>query len=260
MAKMRYVERFRDYWRGLISEQKLARGISLRNAIISYYPEIPISIFNHAADIKISENEIDTLLEEISEFFTSKDIPFVSFRVDPSNCPKSFASILEAQGFHQEINQSVMVFKGAIMDKKINPEIKIKQISESKVDIFNQLLLRIYDMPSEWKDGFDQLTLQRLRNGVKCYLAYRRGFPVGTCGLFSSRRTGEIFAVGTLEEYRGRGIATTMVLFAVRDSIKEGNDLHTIRADVNSFPERLYKKLGFEVDHTTSFYIKNTLN
>ena len=126
-----------------------------------------------------------------------------------------------------EKRQSVMVFKGVISEENFNSEIQIKQISENEIDLFNKLLIRIYDMPSEWKPSFDQLTLERLRRGVKCYLAYHKGSPVGTCGLFSSRRTGEIFAVGTLEEYRGIGIASSMVLFAIRDSINMNNDLHT---------------------------------
>ena len=253
---MRHVERFRDYWCSLISEQKLARSIELRGSIIAYFPEIPISTFNHVANIGVDEDELEDLLIDLSEFFTSKEINFVSIRVDPSNLTKKFSSILEAKGFRQENAQSVMVFKGATLEVKINREIKIKQISESEINIFNQILLRIFDMPPEWKEGFDKLTLDRIRNGVRFYFAYQDDCIVGICGLFSSKKTGEIFAVGTLEEYRGIGIATTMVFYAIKDSIKIGNDLHTLRTDVDGYPERLYKKMGFEIDHTTSFYVK----
>ena len=259
MEKMKYVERFREYWRSLIIEQKLANGASLGGAVVAYYPEIPISTFNHAADIRVPGHEINDLLNQISEFFITKKLPFTSFRIDPSNRPKSLTSILETRGFREEIRQSVMVFKGVLSEEKFQSEIQIEQISEGEVDLFNKLFIRIYDMPPEWKQGFDQLTLERLRKGVKYYLAYNEGRPVGTCGLFSSKKTGEIFAVGTLEEYRGRGIASSMVLFAIRDSIDLNNDLHTLRADVNDYPEKIYKKLGFKVDHTTSFYIKNTV-
>ena len=254
---MNYVERFREYWHSLITEQKLANGTSLGGAVISYYPEIPISTFNHAADIRVNENEINDLLKGLSEFFISKKVPFISFMIEPFNHPKFLLSFLKSQGFREEIRQSVMVFKGVISEENFNSEIQIKQISENEIDLFNKLLIRIYEMPSEWKSSFDQLTLERLRRGVKCYLAYHKGSPVGTCGLFSSRRTGEIFAVGTLEEYRGIGIASSMVLFAIRDSINMNNDLHTLRADVDDYPEKIYKKLGFKVDHLTSFFTKN---
>ncbi|MHA2380392.1 MAG: GNAT family N-acetyltransferase [Candidatus Thorarchaeota archaeon] len=105
-------------------------------------------------------------------------------------------------------------------------------------------------------DGFNRLTLQRIRIGVRCYLAYLDKEPVGTCALFSSVKTGEIFAVGTLEDHRGGAVGTTLTLHAIKDSIKEGNDLHTIRAEKGGYPEGLYKRLGFKADHTISFLVR----
>jgi ribosomal protein S18 acetylase RimI-like enzyme len=254
---MKYIERFRNYWHSLIIEEKIARGTVLGSTPVAYYPEIPISTFNHASDVRINEDEIDNLIYKLSKFFKINYVPSLSFRIDPSNRPENLTNILETHGFHKEIYQSVMVFKGNVLEVDPVPGITIEQISENQVSLFNQVLIEIYDMPLEWKKGFDQLTSERLRKGVKCYLAYHNGLPIGTCGLFTSEKTGEIFGVGTMEDYRGRGIATNMVLSAIRDSIQMGNDLHTIRADKGDYPEKLYKKLGFEIDHSTSFYVKS---
>jgi hypothetical protein len=40
------------------------------------------------------------------------------------------------------------------------------------------------------------------------------------------------------------------------ESIKEGNDLHTLQTAKGGNAERLYKKVGFEVDHIVSWYVK----
>ena len=47
----------------------------------------------------------------------------------------------------------------------------------------------------------------------------------------------------------------TLTHHAIRDSIKEGNDLHIIRAEKGGYPEGLYRRLDFEVDHTNSFLV-----
>ena len=36
----------------------------------------------------------------------------------------------------------------------------------------------------------------------------------------------------------------------------EGNNLHTLQVGKEKYAERLYEKLGFETDHTVSFFLK----
>lgn len=69
-------------------------------------------------------------------------------------------------------------------------------------------------------------------------------------------KTGGIFSVGTLKEYRRRGVGTTLTVHAVMDSIDEGNNLHTLQTAEGGYAERLYKKIGFVIDHTTSYFVK----
>jgi len=59
-----------------------------------------------------------------------------------------------------------------------------------------------------------------------------------------------------LKKYRRRGIGTTLTVHALINSIKEGNSLHTLEATKGGNAERLYRRIGFETDHTTSWFIK----
>lgn len=253
---MRSVERLEKFWHNLISEQKLAWGTDVNGAVVAYYPEVPIYPLNHAADINVSEDEAESLLNRVTEYFLSKGFPYACFRISPLTHPRSFTSLLEDHGFERKDEQSVMVFKGKKVEDKLNPEVKVKEITESEIDLFDKFLLTIFEMPFQWKEGFDRLMLERKRKGVKIHLAYVAGKTVGTCALFSSMKTGGIFAVGTLKEYRRRGIGTTLTLHAVIDSINEGNDLHTLQAEKGGYVERLYKKIGFEIDHIISYFVK----
>lgn len=250
----RNIERLEQFWHNLVLA--LPQAKDMNGAVVTCYPEVPFFFFNHVADINVNEDEAEKLLNKVTKYFVSKGSPYIWFRVSPLTRPKSFTSLLEDNGFERDDERSVMVFKGRQMEDKLNPEIKVKEISESEIDVYSKLLLTIFEMPLEWKKGFDRVFLESMRKGLKCYLAYVEGKPVGTCAWFSLMKTGGIFDVGTLKEYRRRGIGTTLTVHAVMDSIKEGNNLHHLQTAKGGNAERLYKKIGFKIDHTTSRFVK----
>ena len=76
--------------------------------------------------------------------------------------------------------------------------------------------------------------------------AYADGDPVSCCELYSRGGVGQIEDVTTLEEHRGRGLASAAVLAALDASLAEGNTLTFLLADADDWPYRLYERLGFE--------------
>jgi GNAT superfamily N-acetyltransferase len=150
-----------------------------------------------------------------------------------------------------------MVFKGKNLEDKLNPKVKVKEISESEADVYSKLLLTVFEMPFKWKKGVDAFILEIMRKGAKCYLAYVGKKPVGISSLLSFMKTGGVFNVGSLKTYRRQGIGTTLVAHTVMDSIKEGNTLHILYTEKHGNPERLYNKIGFKPDHTVVWFVKH---
>jgi ribosomal protein S18 acetylase RimI-like enzyme len=64
--------------------------------------------------------------------------------------------------------------------------------------------------------------------------------------LYSEDGVGQVENVYTLADYRGRGLARSLVLRGVEESHAAGNDLTFLVADADDWPQRLYEKLGFE--------------
>ena len=83
-----------------------------------------------------------------------------------------------------------MVFKGRPSEDKLNPDVKIKKISEDETSIFDRLLVTIFEIPTEWKKVIDKLLLGWMRKGARNYLTYVEEEPVGTIALFSMMKTG----------------------------------------------------------------------
>jgi GNAT superfamily N-acetyltransferase len=253
MKNLRRLERF---WHSLVSEQKLTLGTEVDGAVIACWPDIPSFRLNHAADIEVTKERFDSLLRAVTDYFLSKGVPTFSFRVSPLTRPKSFVNLLNDHGFGMQDEDSVMVFRGELPGEGRDNAVDIREIEEGDIDVFSRVSVMAYEMPSEWKEGFDTLFRHRMRAGGRHYLAHVDGVPVGTCALISSMKTGGIFSVGTLERYRRKGVGTAMTLRAVRDSIDEGNTLHTLQAEKGGYAEQIYRKMGFETDCTIAYFAK----
>jgi GNAT superfamily N-acetyltransferase len=254
---LRNVERLEKFWHNLVLT--LPWVIDMNGAVVIHCPEMPVPLFNNATSINVNEDEAENLLNKVINYFSSRGFPFACFRISPLTHPRSFTSLLECYGFERkpEHEQSVMVFKEKPLEDKLNPAVKVEEISKDEIDLFDRLLIRSFKMSIEWKEVFNKINLEWMRKGAKHYLAYVEGKTVGTTTLISLMKTGGIFSVGTLKEYRRRGVGTTLTVHALMDSINEGNDLHTLQATKGGDAERLYQKIGFKIDHTISYFVKD---
>jgi ribosomal protein S18 acetylase RimI-like enzyme len=149
-----------------------------------------------------------------------------------------------------------MVFRGGQLEEKLNHEVEVREIPESEVDVGNRIAFEVFEFPTGLRKVFDEIVLDWMQKGGRYFAGYVDGKPVRTSFLFSLMKTGGIFTVGTLREYRKKGIGATLTIHAVMESIKQGNDLHTLQAAKGGNAEKLYKEIGFEVDHTVSWYVK----
>jgi ribosomal protein S18 acetylase RimI-like enzyme len=72
------------------------------------------------------------------------------------------------------------------------------------------------------------------------------GEVVSYADLYLEPPTAQIEDVGTLEEHRGRGYASAVVLRAADEARAGGADLVFLVADAEDWPQQLYRRLGFE--------------
>jgi ribosomal protein S18 acetylase RimI-like enzyme len=72
------------------------------------------------------------------------------------------------------------------------------------------------------------------------------GKLVAHAEFYSEDSVGQVENVFTLPDYRGKGLARSLVLRGVTESHAAGNDLTFLVADADDWPQRLYEKLGFE--------------
>lgn len=83
-------------------------------------------------------------------------------------------------------------------------------------------------------------------NTQNFYIAYENEKPVGvTLSIYHNNIAG-IYAVTTLQEYRKKGISTTLIKRAVEDAMSNNIEQITLQTLTDSYAHSFYKKLGFE--------------
>jgi ribosomal protein S18 acetylase RimI-like enzyme len=252
--RLKNIDRLERYWREIVLSFPQTKD--LKGAVVVCYPALPMPQANSAADINVREDEAEGLLDRVTRHFQSEGSSVVRFRITPLTRPNTFSSLLESHGFEKEGEESIMVFKGGELEEKLNPGVEVREVSESEVDIGNRIAFKVFEFPIEWGKEFGKLVVDWMKKGGRYFVGYVDGKPVGTSFLFSLLKTGGIFTVGTLSEYRKKGVGTTLTAYAAMESIREGNDLHTLQTAKGGNAEKLYREIGFEVDHTVSWYAK----
>lgn len=93
---LRTIERFERFWHDMVLA--FPRGTQVNGAVVSCFPEVPISQFNQSADIDVREDEAEDLLEVVTRLFVSKESFNVRFRTTALTRPRSFGAFLLNNG------------------------------------------------------------------------------------------------------------------------------------------------------------------
>jgi GNAT superfamily N-acetyltransferase len=86
----------------------------------------------------------------------------------------------------------------------------------------------------------------RATTRARCFAAGENGDAAAACTLFlEPGRTALLDNVGTLRAWRRRGLARAVVTAAIEAACDDGCDPIVIPADLDDWPKRLYRRMGF---------------
>ena len=90
--------------------------------------------------------------------------------------------------------------------------------------------------------------------GARFFMARVDGHPAGCCELYVDGDEAQVESVDTLEEFRGRGLASAFVLRAAAEGRAAGAEWVHLWADADDWPQQWYARLGFrEVARAVDF-------
>ncbi|MEO8477520.1 MAG: GNAT family N-acetyltransferase [Actinomycetota bacterium] len=155
-----------------------------------------------------------------------------------------------AMGF---IDQGFAVDRGVLMVQMAEPD-RVHDLASVEEATFDQLrpLLEETFRRDRWisrEDDVRSLVDHRRKLerevGTRFFMARVDGVPAACCELFVDGAEAQVESVDTLEEFRGRGLASAVVLRAAAAGRSAGAEWVFLWADADDWPQHWYARLGF---------------
>lgn len=164
-----------------------------------------------------------------------------------------------AMGF---IDHGYAVDRGVLMIQRADPEHDHDGAAVEEVG-FDEVRPLIEETNRRQPWATDTETVRQLTDhpgklaeviGARFFMARVDGRPAGCCELYVDGDEAQVESVDTLEEYRGRGLASAFVLTAAAAAREAGATWIHLWADADDWPQHWYRRLGFrEAARTSDF-------
>lgn len=239
------------------------KKIVLSSAII-YLSSSTSIVYNNIALVN-SLITADDLKQIENTFNQYNKVPLIAFENTSSlNDLKDF---IKQHGYQQEYENSWMFHEGKNIDKsRFNEVRKVRNLEE--LEIFINIFDRSYqkDDPQnpygEVKEYLNDSrnTWEKYHNSNKFeyFIGFNKNQPVAVSVLTNYEDMGYISSVGSLPEVRGQGYGKLVTLYAVQQSVNNGNIYHCLGTEEGHYPHRFYQRLGFSTKFTNVGFKKHT--
>lgn len=216
------------------------------SALLFSNRSFPSATYNHATRVRVAESEANRLIADVVRHYRSMNFK-ACFMLYPTTRPAAFADTLVKAQFELTDEEDAMIFKGIMVNARLNPDVQVTEIDRRQLDLWTKVLMRGYGLPENFQ-GVVQEMFTRVsgHNGSRFYQAYFQDNPAGSCLVYSFNNVATIYTVATVPEHTKKGVATALINRAIDDSSKAGFNMLYLLAGKGSDAERLYGKLGFE--------------
>lgn len=246
-----------DLWEGNqeFLRQRLGRSDSNRfGAHWVLTPEAPYPRFNHVSRIRVSDATIFELIHECRAFYRGQGMPSCCLMVTPATGPADLPARLYRMGFTSETNP-VMVWDGTPV-AEVAPQVRVEPAPREYSPMVFELLSRVF-----WPNASPQ-TLANGRRGVAIaydlgavnYVAYIGNRPAGTGMLLARGGMGGIYNMGTLPEFRGRGVARAVM--AALLAAAQASGCRYVGLTPTPAGRPLYERLGFQELYQEQYFVE----
>jgi len=225
------------------AERLVEKVVPGRNGRGLFTPDLPLFRYLNRFNVDLGVRApIDELVEEAERLHGAEGLPHVKITVGDKLGASLEPAFLERGWQREEL--LVMPHLGP------QPDLEISAVEEIGPDELEPVWIEGMRASPELESEEEIRQLveaqHRRRRAVEVrYFAARADRRIASyCELFSDGNTGQIESVMTLEPFRGRGLAKTVVMRALRESLAR-HDFTFLVADANDWPKDLYRTLGF---------------
>jgi ribosomal protein S18 acetylase RimI-like enzyme len=163
---------------------------------------------------------------------------------------------LETGGFKFNNDPPGMVVELAQLNESIRtPDgLKITRVETAEVmETWAHVFTQGYGLPLEWEsDVLDSMVATSLDGPQSAYLAIVDEAPASAAALFLGAGVAGIYNVGTLPEWRGKGIGAAITLQPLVEARSQGYRIGSLQSSEMGY--KVYERLGFREMFKASHY------
>lgn len=201
---------------------------------------------NRIFPLKLEEENLDEKISDVISKFKAWNVR-ANLYVCPSTTPKKIKEYLENRGItcFRKWAGMALDLNGFISERAEIPGFTVIDVEDLKtLETWSVVSGKCFGTPEnvleDYKDMFQQAGL----NGkLEYYLGILEGKPVATCCTYVDGEIGGLYWVGTLPEARGKGIASSIVLYALEKAASMGCSTSILQA--SDMGRGVYLKIGF---------------
>lgn len=217
-----------------------------------YMPEIPSPRFNHVSAITLPRGEVRDATAAAKDWFRAKGLPFACIMVSPATVPSDLGATLRTMGW--TVQTSPVMMRRRQVSIPVNSRLTIRPVSGAEESLFFEVMLRVFldgAGPAQLRLGRRNATVL-VELGGRNYVAFDRGSVAGVGSLLSRSGMGGIYNMATLPQYRGMGIARSVLARAIRDAADDGSRLVCLTP--TPMGRSLYEAAGFDEIFQEQYY------
>lgn len=157
---------------------------------------------------------------------------------------------LAANQFNQVgmISGMGLILEGWRSDLPEMPGLDVRAVREPHdIDEFRKVILEGYNVPEQMADVFSKVFVDGPNQDtttIQHYLAYLNGVSLTTLTTFTEEEVTGFYSIATVEAYRSRGVARTVLAHVLGIEQQKGSKLAVIHA--TPMGRSVYPKVGFK--------------
>ena len=206
------------------------------------YSALPLPAFNFFLPLTPKGLTDDTLADTAAFFRSREALYYIELVHDRFPHGPTYLTRLDYESLPPQL---AMYLYPLPQESPINREVSVERIATvPSLTAFHILLNSVFDFPIQ---GLVKLfpVAQLKDQAVQHYLAFLDEQPVGAGTLVFTDETASIWNMCTIDKYRLRGVATTLLHHMVCDADKRNCDLMMLYSTAQAY--QLYSKYGFEI-------------
>jgi len=210
---------------------------------------IPFPFFNNVFNTHVSDEQIESAIEETIEPFRERNVP-AFWWTGPSTRPRDLGRHLEQAGLEHGFEAPAMAVDLETMSETTTPPDGFTMeeiVDEDGLRAWCDVMTPIYQFPDfAAKAWFRMLASLGLgtEKTLRHFLARVDNKPVATASLYLGAGVAGISNVGTLPDDRHQGIGTALTVATLQEARKAGYRIGTLFSSVMGQP--MYKRIGFK--------------